>query len=183
MEELKINTKSLEDIVINRTATYVQTGADGINRTVTNQYKQKLIVKTINQGLRFVHFVTDYFIIVILIFLYSAIPAINDSVLALLNLLTFLTYPLFYFIMEYKFQQTPGKMITNHVVIDKYVNKPSLKTCLLRTLIRFVPFEAFSCLSSPSRGWHDKWTDTYVVHKDEVDKLKNLLENANNEAN
>jgi uncharacterized RDD family membrane protein YckC len=167
--------KSLEQIIIQRTNTHIQTGSDGIARNVTRTYNHKLSVKTINAGLRFVHIIVDYFILVILTYLIGAIPAINNTILSLLNLLTFLSYPIFYAVMEYKFQQTPGKMLTNYVVIDKFANNPDFKTCLLRTLIRFVPFEPFSCLSSPSRGWHDKWTSTYVVHKDEVAKLKALV--------
>lgn len=168
--------KSLEEVKITKSVSYIQTGTDGINRQVTNNHKGKLQVKTIGQDLRFVHLITDYFILGILTYIIGAIPALNDTQLSLLQLTTFLTYPLFYAITEYKFQQTPGKMLTNYVVIDQYVNKPDFKTCLLRTLIRIVPFEPFSCLSTPSRGWHDKWTKTYVVHKDEVYKLKALLE-------
>jgi uncharacterized RDD family membrane protein YckC len=167
--------KSLEDITIQRTNTHIQTGSDGMNREITRTYKQKLNVKTIDAGLRFVHIIVDYFILVIITYLIGAIPAINNTLLSLLNLITILSYPVFYAVMEYKFQQTPGKMLTNYVVIDKFANKPDFKTCLLRTLIRFVPFEAFSCLSSPSRGWHDRWTSTYVVHKNEVAKLKLLV--------
>jgi uncharacterized RDD family membrane protein YckC len=172
--------KSLEEITIQRTSSHIQTGTNGIDRKVTQTYNHKLKVKTIEGGLRFVHLIVDYFILVILTYLIAAIPAINNTFLSLLNLITFLIYPLFYAIMEFKFQQTPGKMITNYVVIDKFANNPDFKTCLLRTLIRFVPLEPFSCLGSPSRGWHDKWTDTYVVHKNEVAKLKSILEKENN---
>jgi uncharacterized RDD family membrane protein YckC len=171
--------KSLEEITIERTTSHLQTGADGIARKVTQTFKHKLNVRTINAGLRFVHLIVDYFILIIITYLIAAIPGINKSILELLNLIVFLSYPMLYALTEYKFQQTPGKMITSHVVIDKYANKPDFKTCLLRTLIRFVPFEPISCLSSPSRGWHDKWSNTYVVHKDEVIKLKAILEKEN----
>lgn len=175
--------KSLEEIVVDKTNTFLQTGTDGIPRKVSQSFKHKLSVKTINPGLRFVHLIVDYFIIVILSYLINSIPAINDTILNLLGLFVILSYPLLYIVMEYKFQQTPGKMVTNFVVIDKYADKPNLKTCLLRTLIRFVPFEPFSCLGTPSRGWHDKWTNTYVVHKDEVKRLKAILEKENTTPN
>lgn len=172
--------RSLEDITIERTNTHIQTGTDGIARNITRTFKHKLNVKTIDPGLRFVHLIVDYFILVILTYLIGAIPAINNTLLSLLNLMTILLYPLFYAVMEYKFQQTPGKMLTNYVVINKLADKPDFKTCLLRTLIRFVPFEPLSCLGSPSRGWHDKWTGTYVVRKDEVAKLKALINKEEN---
>lgn len=171
--------KSLEDLKVTKSVSYIQTGTDGINRQVTNNHTGKLRVKTINQGLRFVHLIVDYFILGIISYLLGAIPGVNENQHSLLEMVAFLSYPAFYTFMEYKYQQTPGKMVTNYVVIDNYANKPNFKTCLLRTLIRFVPFEPFSCLESPSRGWHDKWTKTYVVHKDEAVKLKALLEKEN----
>jgi hypothetical protein len=171
--------KSLEDIVIEKTSSHLQTGTDGIARKVTNTFKHKLKVKTINDGLRYVHLLVDYFILGTLVYLIGAIPIDNQSLAAILGLITFLFYPLFYTMMEFKFQQTPGKMLTNYVVINKFAANPDFSTCLLRTLIRFVPFEGFSCLGAPSRGWHDRWTHTYVVHKDEVPKLKLLLEKEN----
>lgn len=174
--------KSLEDIMVVKSNTFLQTDKDGIPRKVTQTFKHKLQVRTISAGLRFVHLIADYIVLVIISALISAIPVFNKSILSLLQLVAFLSYPVFYVVMEYKFQQTLGKMITNHVVIDKYANKPDLRTCILRTLIRFVPFEALSCLSSPSRGWHDSWTGTYVVHKDEVSRLKNILEKESEKA-
>jgi len=171
--------KSLEEITVEKSITHIQTGTDGINRKITNTYKQKLKIRTINPGLRFVHLIVDYFILITLTYLIASIPAINNTVLAILNLVTFLSYPLFYAVMEFKFQQTPGKMLTNHLVINKFAEGPDFQTCLLRTLIRLVPFEGFSCLNTPSRGWHDRWTNTYVVHKDEIVKLKSILEKEN----
>lgn len=93
-----------------------------------------------------------------------------------------LLLPSYYTVMEYYFQQTPGKMLTGTVVINEYAEKPSFRICLLRTLCRMVPFEAFSCMETPSRGWHDKWTHTYVVPKKEVAKLKELLQKNNQPA-
>ena len=155
-------------IKIKKTSNVIQTGTDGIERQISQTYNHKLKVKTIDMGLRFVHLIVDYFVVMIIFYIINSIPAINETILQLLGLLTFLAYPLLYIFTEYKFQQTPGKMATGYMVINKYAEKPDLQSCVLRTLIRFVPFEAFSCLSSPSRGWHDKWTSTYVVSKDEA---------------
>jgi uncharacterized RDD family membrane protein YckC len=137
-----------------------------------------LTVKTIGGGLRFVHLIADHFAIYIITFIiifftfFSEHSDLNDTII---NLLFFILFPGYYTLMEYKFQQTAGKMITNSVVINEFAEKPSFRICLLRTLIRLVPFEGFSCLGTPSRGWHDRWTNTYVVPKDEVPKLKELI--------
>jgi uncharacterized RDD family membrane protein YckC len=171
--------KSLEEITIEKTVSHMESGKDGIARKITRTYKNKVEVRTINAGLRFVHLITDQFVLIIFIYLIAAIPAINDSALALLQLLAILSYPVLNCLLEYFFQQTIGKMITGYIVINKFAQKPDFRTCLLRALIRYVPFEAFSCLSSPSRGWHDKWSGTYVVAKDYAEKLKRLVEKEN----
>ena len=40
--------------------------------------------------------------------------------------------------------------------------RSSLKQVFLRTLIRLIPFEAFSFLGG-SKGWHDEWSGTKVI--------------------
>jgi uncharacterized RDD family membrane protein YckC len=171
--------KSLEEITFKREINHVQIDNTGIERFVTNVINQKLSVKTINAGLRFVHLIVDYFIFAILLCIVEPLKNIDFIYYSYIDLIIILLYPLLYTIMEYKFQKTPGKFITGYRVIDKYANKPCFKTCLLRTLIRFVPFEALSCMSSPSRGWHDEWSHTYVVSDSEAIKLKEILDSFN----
>ncbi|MBC7449892.1 MAG: RDD family protein [Cytophagales bacterium] len=90
-------------------------------------------------------------------------------------LMSVVLLPVVYTFFEYIWQQTPGKMIMNIVVIDQYAQNPDFKTCLLRSIIRMIPFEAFSCMGSRSRGWHDRWTKTYVVPKDRLLSLQELV--------
>ena len=59
------------------------------------------------------------------------------------------------------------------LVIDEYALKPEPGKIVLRSLSRLVPFEAFSCLGD--RGWHDRWTQTFVVDKQEAETLWNLI--------
>jgi uncharacterized RDD family membrane protein YckC len=171
--------KSLEDIYIERTSTHLEKGINGIAKQVSRTYKQKLTVKTIGSGLRYVHVIVDYFIMMIIMMLLEFLPEGTGPFQAIYTLIVglfvLLLLPGYYTIMEFKFQQTPGKMITNSVVINEFAEKPRFRVCLLRTMIRFVPFEGFSCFGTPSRGWHDRWTNTYVVPKDEVQKLKELI--------
>jgi len=38
-----------------------------------------------------------------------------------------------------------------------------------------VPFEVFSCTADKySHGWHDRWTDTWVVPDEELATIKKL---------
>ncbi len=176
-----VKLKSLEEVYVEKTHSHLERGVDGLVRQVERTYKKKLTVKTINSGLRFVHLIVDGIILQLLLSLPRIFFIHDVQLLALISMLLLIAYPGMYIFFEYKFQQTPGKMLTNHVVINEYAEKPSLRICMLRTAIRFVPFEAFSCLGSPSRGWHDRWTKTYVVEKKEVEKLKAILAKYNNQ--
>ena len=87
------------------------------------------------------------------------------------NLVATLTIFLYYFLMELAFGKTVGKMILGTKVVDKDGNPPSTLALLLRTLCRFIPFDAFSFLlgsgwSKDGRlhgNWHDQLSETYVV--------------------
>ena len=79
----------------------------------------------------------------------------------------------YYFICEKTMQRTIGKFATNAVVINEYAEAPSSESLIGRSFSRLVPFEAFSCIAD--RGWHDKWSKTYVVTVNEREKLKRLL--------
>ncbi|WP_309938245.1 RDD family protein [Aureibacter tunicatorum] len=65
---------------------------------------------------------------------------------------------------EVLFAKTIGKAITKTTVVNEDGKKPSPKEVALRTLCRFVPFEAFSFLNDDAYGIHDKWSKTLVVN-------------------
>lgn len=67
----------------------------------------------------------------------------------------------YYIFFEGIWARTPGKLLFGTVVINEAGGKPSLGQVIGRTLCRFIPFEAFSCLGE--RGWHDSIPKTHVV--------------------
>lgn len=72
-------------------------------------------------------------------------------------------YPGYFVLFESTLGSTPGKLILGRIVENEYGEKPDLATIIKRSYIRVIPFEAFSCFSG--RGWHDTWTDTFVISK------------------
>jgi uncharacterized RDD family membrane protein YckC len=88
-------------------------------------------------------------------------------------LFNFVVMALYFLFMEGFTQKTIGKLITGTIVIMDDGSKPAAGTVALRTLCRFIPFEAFSFFNDSARGWHDSMTDTYVVN---VKKYKEALE-------
>jgi uncharacterized RDD family membrane protein YckC len=75
---------------------------------------------------------------------------------------------------EYGFQKTIGKFITRTIVVDEYGQRPSFGVVLLRSLIRFLPFEFFTCLGG-NGGWHDRWTNTFVITELELESIKRAM--------
>ncbi len=147
-------------------------------------------VRTVSSGTRFGHYFIDIVLILIVtiplqlyfttknIDPYTGFPK-SQTVADLANVFGLAFYFLFYFLFELKYQKTPGKFVTNTYVVNEYGNPPNKEELFKRTLIRFVPFEPFSCLDSESLGWHDRWSDTFVVDQKEYDLLQKLKEEQN----
>lgn len=151
------------------------------------EYVAKRAVKSTRGGLRFVHYIVDFICIRIIIYVIDLIMSVilltqedmqsPETIIGIFFaglFLQMLVYPLFYFFFEYKWQRTPAKFLTKSIVINEYGEKPDLRQCALRSLIRIVPFEAFSFLGDDNRGWHDRWSDTWVVSAEELQTLKRL---------
>ncbi len=83
---------------------------------------------------------------------------------------------IYYNIFETLTSRTIGKYITQTKVVLIDGSKPKFDEILIRTLCRFIPFNAFSFLGD-GRGWHDSLSKTYVV---DVNKFENKHHAFNN---
>lgn len=159
--------------------------AAGQVQYVPEQYTVYREVRVINGWARFGHYIIDAIIIWLLQSLVGFVIGFGMGIqgmgpgdidlglrlaLALVNMAVLFIY---YAVFEIMYSSTPAKMMLGRLVIDEYALKPEAKTIFLRTVSRLVPFEALSCLGT--RGWHDMWSKTYVVDKQEAETLWNLL--------
>jgi uncharacterized RDD family membrane protein YckC len=127
-----------------------------------------------DKGIRFANHLIDNIGIALLLMLHAfvldgmlhLVPENGSPFLGLYFLLLYFGY---HFIFEYYFGKTPGKFITNTMVVDIDNNKPSVKRLLMRNLCRLIPFDAFSFLLGD--GWHDSISSTKVIN---VDSLKSI---------
>lgn len=88
-------------------------------------------------------------------------------------LVSFLIFFMYYFSFEYFGKgKTIGKLITKTTVVDADGNSPTLKQIFTRTFCRFIPFDAFSYLSSIPYGWHDSIPKLYVVRDFELNNIR-----------
>lgn len=179
--------KKITDLTEKRTRPAFRNDAYGNRQRIQEEFTAPVIIKTVAPGPRFAHFIIDmiafqavfYVIDYLIQVVFNAVsfsPSLDLTVGLIYGLFTLLAYAGFYAIFEWKFQRTPAKWLTKTVVIDEYGNKPDLRTILLRSLIRYVPFEQFTFFDDNSRGWHDRWSNTWVVKEEELKRLKQMLE-------
>ena len=74
-------------------------------------------------------------------------------------------YLAYYVLFEGLTGRTPGKFITGTCVVDAQGRTPGFGKVILRTLARYIPFEAFSFFRTCPEGWHDTLTKTHVIIK------------------
>jgi len=122
---------------------------------------------TVRPGIRFVHFIIDSFILQLFVYAINLFPYIELSLL-----ITLCLYPFYYIFFEYHYQWTPGKIISKTIVVNADGERPDLKSIILRTFARYIPFESLSCLGSNSWGWHDRLSKTYVILESDLDTLR-----------
>lgn len=74
----------------------------------------------------------------------------------------------YYWTFEAVFGVTVGKLLTGTHVVDAFGHPPSGRQVLVRSVCRFIPFEALSLAFSEdgrARGWHDSLARTYVARR------------------
>ncbi len=120
---------------------------------------------------RFGNFLVDSAIFYILkLILISLLYALDIKVNAnetLSSIFSLSSYLLYYFILEFiSGGKTVGKYLTKTRVVYKDGSTPKAASIIQRAFCRFIPFDAFSFLSSNPIGWHDKLSDTIVIDEE-----------------
>jgi uncharacterized RDD family membrane protein YckC len=133
------------------------------------EYEERREIEPVSKGVRFGEFVVDYigfflFAVVVGAFIgaifgeagVAALQSIPDILLGVSFMFVY------YGFFEGIWARSPGKWIFRTKVVTEEGEKPTFGKIALRTVCRFIPFEAFSFLFA-ERGWHDKLSGTSVV--------------------
>jgi uncharacterized RDD family membrane protein YckC len=166
-------TEIYEDRILTRT----ERNEYGQWENVKKEMRYKRPVNDLTIGLRLVNIIIDITAFQILGYILGELEFLNSIPFS--GLLFMFLFPIYYIVGEFYFQQTIGKFFTKSVVVDEYGEKPDFQTVLVRTVIRFIPFEPFSFFAD-NRGWHDKWTKTFVIRNDEIERIKELMTDPEN---
>ena len=125
-----------------------------------------------NMLTRFLNFLIDSIVfaiiaIIIVSILVRYLPAFKVYNQLNNRIIAFVLYFLYYFLFEIAFSSTPGKFITKTKVADNLTfSRPSILKIFIRTLCRFIPFEALTIFFDENNlTWHDKISKTTVINK------------------
>lgn len=178
--------RKITEIKVSRKVNRKERNAQGQLVNVERTFTEFITVPTVTGWARFGHYLLDvvfYYIfaiivaiplVILLMALGVPIHKLNEdgTMMSIMDrLLSWLIiYPGYYILFETTMQSTPAKIILGRIVVNEYGEKPSFAIVLKRSYARIIPFEAFSCFND--RGWHDTWSDTYVMRKKDLKELK-----------
>jgi uncharacterized RDD family membrane protein YckC len=131
--------------------------------TAEKQQKEKVDSNVVGSGIRFLNFIIDFIIWLIIAGILTFPLSANDENQMLLGyVIMFATFIGYYAIMEIKFQKTIGKFITKTRVVKMNGDKPANSDIITRTFCRLIPFDRISFLFTKN-GIHDFLSKTKVV--------------------
>jgi uncharacterized RDD family membrane protein YckC len=136
----------------------------------SEQFDVRQPVTPAGQGSRFANLIIDYLaqfaisfvlgIVVVVIGGEQGVAFLDGTPGLVIGIPILLAY---YFVLEATTSRTLGKLITGTKVVNQDGGTPTLGQIVGRTFCRLIPFEAFSFLGTPPRGWHDSIPKTIVV--------------------
>jgi uncharacterized RDD family membrane protein YckC len=167
--------KKITDIFREKAITRKERNQYGEWEYVERVIHQKRAVANLSLALRAAHFYIDGLIVTLILIPISILDAYYPWVIW--DFFPALTYFSYYILSEFYFQKTIAKKLTGSLVVNEYGEKPDFKIICLRTLARIVPFNPFSTFwTDDGRFWHDTWTKTFVISKEElylIDRIRN----------
>lgn len=169
---------TIEDITYIGLKTIEKRGRDGKLYRDKKKARFKRQVQNASLGKRFLHHLLDGVVFPLLIaFLYLELQyAIAPTPFPDRSILIeyYVSGLIYIFAFEWATGKSIGKYITGTIAINKYGFRVSPGEAGLRTLLRLIPFEPLSFIAR-ERGWHDRFSETYVVKKKEMEELQILM--------
>ncbi len=118
-------------------------------------------MNSIDKAIRLTNYLIDLAMILIVWFLIALIfrnSYVGEEVLYLLMFF-------YYLLLESILGQTIGKIVTKTSVVKKDGRRANFLNILIRTVLRFIPIDAFSYLFGTERGFHDVLSSTKLIKK------------------
>jgi len=129
--------------------------------------QKKIDLNFVSSLTRLLNFLVDSLIIFLLAIILSIIPGIFKTNYTIPQVefitccLIFVSFMLYYVILEFKYQKTVGKYITKTKVVMGNGNIPTFRDILIRTIFRLIPLDRLSYVFT-TNGFHDFLSNTTV---------------------
>jgi uncharacterized RDD family membrane protein YckC len=140
---------------------------DEMEETTQNKFQNA------GAGRRFLNLIIDMIIIYVISFLEGIILNVLfgsevSKYICAIYIISLGTIFLYYYLFEYIFQKTIAKFITGTKIVLNDGARVNSKAVIIRTISRFIPFEAFSIYTGKDEEqkntwWHDRWSKTSVI--------------------
>jgi len=131
--------------------------------------KEKFDGKTVNSLIRFVHYIIDTIVGLIITFILTLPLNAKDALQMRVGYaIMFLIFFGYYYLMEVNYQKTVAKFITKTKVVTKNGSKPNKSDILVRTFCRLIPFDNISFLFTRN-GFHDRLSNTRIIKDDKIE--------------
>jgi len=136
------------------------------SRIAQNSYDDE-----VSKGIRFTNRLIDFIFIMVFSFVIGLVWAsVSPESMVILEqggrltdyIFGFVVGMIYYTLFEAITSRTLGKLITGTKVVDEKGNAPDIGKILLRSLCRYIPFDAISFFSE-GQGWHDSLSKTRVI--------------------
>ncbi len=139
---------------------------------IWHESKPKKLVPA-NKGLRLANYLIDTLAATLVVVFFAVFLAMlsprslenaSEGLGLLFQLMSIVIAWLYYTLIETSTQgKSIGKYITGTRVVTAEGAVPSPETIAVRSLCRYIPFEAFSFLGASDLGWHDRLSKTLVI--------------------
>lgn len=132
--------------------------------------KEKVIDNRASNKLRFINYLLDLFICILIIIIIDVIVDNFGSLRVEYNWDNYFKLWIigirfiYYSIQEGIWNRTLGKLVTKTLVVTEKNQTPTLSKILMRTACRFIPLQAFSFLFMKN-GFHDTFSKTKVIEE------------------
>lgn len=141
-----------------------------LDQPLDDDEKRKDVLRNLaGGGKRFANYIIDIIMYLILVFVIGIVAGgvlgLSEREIDTLSRFSFLIFLFYYWVMESLTGKTVGKYITRTRVVKEDGSHPNGANILGRTICRLIPFEAFSFLGSPGKGWHDSIPKIYVIEE------------------
>ncbi|MEX0287545.1 MAG: RDD family protein [Flavobacteriaceae bacterium] len=133
-------------------------------------------LNTASQGKRLTNYIIDRIVLLLFSFAFGIVLGIflalvSPDTLAVLEqgnlfieyIIAFIFGTIYYSLLEGLTGRSIGKLFTKTKVVNEDGERADFGSIFLRSMCRFIPFNAFSFLGSDAIGWHDTLSKTRVV--------------------